>query len=137
MKIKQTVTRVLLGLGFIGSFAAVAAPALPTYADCGGVPTSIINCSAGDPSKDTSGKVENNPIWQILLIVINILTGGVGIVAVLGLIWGSIQWSTAAGNPAQVQKARTIITNVVIGIIAYIAMFSLLNFLIPGGVFNP
>ena len=137
MKIKQTVVRVLFGLGAITSLTFAA---LPAHADCGSgdrccadVSTSIIQCDGSDKN---STDVTKNPIWNILLQVIDILTGGVGIVAVLGLIWGSIRWSTAGGNPSQVQQARTIITNVVIGIIAYIAMFALLNFLIPGGIFN-
>lgn len=133
MKIKQTVTRVLLSLGVMGSFAVVAVPALPTYADCAGVATSIIQCSGSDAN---SSDVTKNPIWNILLQVINILTAGVGIVAVLGLVWGAIQWTSAGSNAAQVQKARATIMNVVIGIAAYAAMFTLLNFLIPGGLFK-
>lgn len=91
--------------------------------------STLCNSSSSDPAQKSA-------VWGILLLAINILTAGVGIAAVGGLIYGAILWSAAGGNPGQVQKARQIITNVVIGIIAYALMFSFLNFLVPGGIFN-
>ena len=75
-------------------------------------------------------------VWGLLLVAINILTAGIGIAAIGGIVYGSILYTSAGGSPEQVKKAMGIITNVVIGIIAYALMFSLLNFLIPGGLFN-
>lgn len=95
--------------------------------DCAGVDTSVIDCSQ-------SG--ESNGIWALLITVINIMTGGVGILAVAGLVYGSIMYSTAEGDPGKVSKAREIIRNVVIGLIMFAAMYALLNFIIPGGIFN-
>jgi hypothetical protein len=80
--------------------------------------------------------VEHSGVWGLLLMVINILTAGVGIVAVAGIIYGSVMYTSAGGNPENVKKARGIITNVVIGIIAYAFMFTILNFITPGGLFN-
>ncbi len=80
--------------------------------------------------------VEQSGVWGLLLMAINILTAGVGIAAVGGIIYGSIMYATAGGSPENVKKARTIITNVVIGIIAYAFMFTILNFITPGGLFN-
>jgi len=78
----------------------------------------------------------SNGVWGLLLLVINILTAGVGLAAVGGIIYGSILYTSAGGSQEQVKKAMGIITNVVIGIIAYALMFAFLNFLIPGGLFN-
>jgi hypothetical protein len=72
-----------------------------------------------------------------LILVINILTAGVGIAAIGGIVYGAVLYTTAGGSQEQVKKAISIITNVVIGIVAYALMWALLNFLIPGGVFKP
>lgn len=90
-------------------------------------------CADGKAPDST---IQNSGVWGLLLIVINILTAGVGIAAVGGIIYGSIMYTAAEGSADKVSKARAIITNVVIGLIAYALMFSLLNFIIPGGLFN-
>lgn len=98
---------------------------------CGGVETSIIKCDA-----DNSGGTRNNGLWQLLLIVVNILTAGIGIVAVGGIVYGSVLYTTAGDKADQVKQAVDIIVNVVIGLVLFALMWSLLNFIVPGGVFN-
>ncbi len=100
--------------------------------DCGGVDTAIIKCSATN-----SGDVTDNGIWALLLLVINILTTGVAVLGVAGIVYGSILYTTAEDKADQVKKATDVITNVVIGLIAFALMWSVLNFIIPGGVFKP
>jgi hypothetical protein len=70
------------------------------------------------------------------LLAINILTAGVGVAAVGGIVYGAVLYTSAGGSQEQVKKAVGIITNVVIGVVAYALMFSVLNFIIPGGLFN-
>jgi hypothetical protein len=132
MKIKQTI----LSIGLV-LFATIATP-IAVFADgsCGTaaypVQTSIITCKN---VTNTGTDPTTTAIWSLLLMAINILTAGVGVAAVGGIVYGSIMYASAGGSPDQVKKAREIITNVVIGIIAYALMYSLLNFLIPGGLF--
>ena len=95
--------------------------------------TSIIKCDNVDVTKDG---VQNTGLWSLLLTAINLLTAGVGVVAIAGIIYASILYTSAGGSQEQVKKAMGIITNVVIGIVAYALMYSGLNFLIPGGIFN-
>jgi hypothetical protein len=99
--------------------------------DCGGVETAFIKCSATN-----SGTTEDNGIWALLLIALNILTAGVGILAVGGIVYGSILYTTAEDKADQVKKATDIITNVVIGLILFAFMWAGLNFIVPGGVFQ-
>ena len=73
-------------------------------------------------------------IAGLLNIVLVVLTTGVGIAATVAFVAAGIMYSTAAGNAAQVQKAKTMIFNTVIGIIAYVFMWTILEWLIPGGV---
>lgn len=134
MKIKQTVRTLVVGAFVLISGFTVATPTAAFAADtCGGVATAIIHCD------ETGGKdatTKNTGVWGLLLLAINILTAGIGLVAIGGIVYGAVLYASAGGSPEQVKKARGIITNVVIGIVAYALMFSLLNFLIPGGVFN-
>lgn len=99
--------------------------------DCGGVKTAIIKCDA-----DNSGDLNKNGIWALLLIVLNVMTAGVGVVAVGGIVYGAVLYTTAEDKADQVKKATDIITNVVIGLVAFALMWAGLNFLIPGGVFS-
>lgn len=140
MKIKQTIKNAILGtfvfaalgVSMLTATAANAAPLLPGNKGCG-TDTAIIKCDNVNVTKDG---VENTAVFSILLTAINILTAGVGIAAIAGIVYGSILYSSAAGSAEQVKKAIGIITNVVIGVVAYALMFSVLNFLIPGGLFN-
>lgn len=100
--------------------------------DCGnGVKTSVLPCSKISDGED---KIENTPLFTFLVLVINILTAGVGIVAVGGVVYGAILYTSAGNSPDQTKKAIEIIRNVVFGIVAYAFMYSFLNFIIPGGL---
>lgn len=99
---------------------------------CGGVDTALLECG-GDKEATQLG---DTGLWQILLLVVNILTAGVGVLALGGIVYGAVLYSASGGNPETVKKARMVFTNVVIGVIAYAGMFVLLNFLVPGGVFR-
>lgn len=133
MKLKQTIKQLVVAAVLVLGTLVVAAVVTPTaQAACDGVETAVINCET-DPSKPG---VEGTGIWQVLLIAINILTAGVAIAAIAGLIYASILYTSAGGGQEQLKKAYTMFTNIVIGIIAYALMYSGLNFLIPGGLFN-
>jgi hypothetical protein len=72
----------------------------------------------------------------MLRIVLQIMTAGVGVAAVGGIVYAAVLYTSAGDAADQVKKAKTIITDVVIGLVAYALMFLLLNWLIPGGVFT-
>ena len=140
MNIKQTMRNLVLGgLLLIPAFV-VATLSQPTYAaECGGVETAIISCDQkGNPDPAASGEdaYEQTGLWGVLILVINIMTAGVGILAVAGFVYGGYLYMTSGGSPEQVKKARVVFTNVVIGVIAFGGMFTLLNFIVPGRIFN-
>lgn len=122
----------VLGIFFVFASVAVASVTPSAVsADCGGVSTSIIHCdqTGGDTPEETG-------LWGVLILTINILTVGVGVLAVAGFVYGGFLYITSGGSPEMVKKARTVFTNVVIGVIAFGLMFTLLNFVVPGGIFN-
>ena len=112
------------GLVFALPVAAETAP------QCSVLPSSI--CANTTTANDTS----SSPIIQILVWVLRILTGAIGIAAIGALVFAGILYSSAGNNTAQVTKAKTIIRDTVIGLVAYGFMFILLNWLIPGGIFG-
>ncbi len=140
MNIKQTIRNLTVGLFMVFGLTLFLAPST-TFAACApdatnccvGVETSIISCE--QPGGDNA-EVEDTGLWGILILAINILSAGVGVVALGGIVYASILYTSAGGNQEQVKKAMGMITNIVIGIVAYALMFSALNFLIPGGLFN-
>lgn len=139
--IKQTIRNASLGLFvMLGALTAVIYAAPTTAAQCGGAEqTSIIKCDQRDNSDSNGDGVidhRDSGIWGILMLAINILAAGVGVLALGGIVYGSILYTSAGGNTEQVKKAYNIFFNVGIGIVAFIGMWALLNFLIPGGAFN-
>lgn len=94
------------------------------------VETSIIG---GGTYKD-DGK--GGGVYTILLLILNVLLVGVGALAVLGITIAGIQYLTAGDNEQQVAKAKRRILEVVIGLALYAALWSILQWLIPGGVFG-
>jgi hypothetical protein len=145
MKIKQTMMTVVFAVSVVLGVAlynkpTYAAPTTPNQADqqdqassdgCGGAKTSIIKCSEG------AGKTtQDNGVWALLMLTLNIMTAGVGILAVGGIAYGAALYASSSDKPEQAKQGMTFIKNVVIGLVAYGLMYVLLNFLIPGGIFT-
>ncbi len=103
-------------LSFLISYSVYAA-------ECGGVETNIISCDSA-----------NNGIWGILSLVINIMTAGIGVLAVIGIVICGIQYTTAAGDEAKTRKAKRRMFEIVIGVAAYLILFAAFNWLSPNGV---
>jgi hypothetical protein len=118
-----------MGLMVASFFAALIFTYGAQAADCVGVQTSVVDC---DAANDTTG----SPVVAILVIVIRILTAVIGVVAVGGLVYAGILYASASGDSSQINKAKEIIRNIVIGLIAFALMAGALNWLIPGGLFS-
>jgi len=120
--------------GLLVAIASIVAPHSVAAAKCGDVKTSIDFGCDGSTNSKSGGSA--NPIFQILIIVIRFLSVGVGLAVAGGIIWGGILFVTARGNSSQTQKGVTVIVNSVIGLLLFIFMFAILNFVIPGGIFS-
>jgi hypothetical protein len=93
---------------------------------CAGEKTDFFACGA-------SG---SDAIVAVLKIIIFIVSVGVGIIAVGGIVFGAILYAGAQDNQEQIRKGITIIRSVIIGLVLYIFMVAIINFLVPGGVFS-
>ncbi len=103
-------------------------------------------CSSLDPTcTHTSGDCDEGSIENInkdnctvisyIVIITNALSALVGVVIVTMIIIGGIQYSTAGPDPSKVQAARTKITNALLALVLFVFGFSILQWLIPGGIF--
>ena len=68
----------------------------------------------------------------LLKFVIWVMTAGVGVLAVGGIVWGAILYTSSGQSQENTKKGIEIIKNVVIGLLLYVFMFAIINFLIPG-----
>lgn len=70
-------------------------------------------------------------IKVVLSAVINIMTAGIAILAVIGIVISGIQYLTASGNEEQLRKSKRRIFEIVIGLVAYVVIYALLRWLLP------
>jgi len=80
--------------------------------------------------------VGGDNIMAVLMSILNWASIGVTLAVVGGIIYGAMQYMTAGGKADQAKKGIGIIRGAVIALVLYFAMFAIVNFLIPGGLFN-
>lgn len=78
---------------------------------------------------------ENCSIVSYIVTAVRILSALVGIIVVLMITVGGIQYSSSRDNPQIAQAAKKRISNAILALVAYLFMFGLLDYLIPGGLF--
>lgn len=130
--LKQTIITTVLALTcMVGAGTLTMQPALAaqTGVKCTILPDSICK-KAGTTTNGHSA------IWYFLILILNIFTAGVGVAAVIGIIIAAILYSSAEDKADQVQKSKMMIWNIVLGLTCYLAMYALLQFIIPGGIFS-
>ena len=97
----------------------------------GCVNTSILgengcSCKNGETAKEGEG------IMNILLLIADILSIGIGILGVIGISIVGVQYLTAGGNEEKTRKAKRRMFEIILGLAAYVVIYSLLKFLLPG-----
>lgn len=126
-KILSTFTVFLMSLGLVApAFTAAPAYAIsePATFAAGGHTVILTGCES-----EENGHGEG--IKCVVLLVVNILSVLVGIVGVIGIVIVGIQYLTAGGNEEQTRKAKRRLFEIVIGLIAFVLMSALLNWLLP------
>lgn len=96
-------------------------------AQCGNAETVLIEC----------GDVGSGNIVHVLSLILDIMTMGIGILAVIGISWFGIQYLTAGSDTTKTTKAKRRMLEITIGIVGYLAIFSTSKWLMPSGVTNP
>ena len=72
-------------------------------------------------------------VFTILNTVVDIMSIGIGILAIIGITIVGIKYLTAGGNEEQTRKAKHRMLQIVIGLVVYAALYAGIQFLLPGG----
>lgn len=76
-----------------------------------------------------------NPIVDIAFALFRFLSAGVGLVVVGSIVLAGIQYTASRGDPQATGAAIKRISNSLIGLLIYVFLFAIANFLVPGGMF--
>jgi len=91
------------------------------------------SASTGCPDVATPGLkldcTQKNPIYALLQFIINWAIRLLGALAVLAVIISGIQYIVSQGNPDGIKKAKSRLTNAIVGLILLSLMFVILHFL--------
>jgi hypothetical protein len=71
---------------------------------------------------------------DLINTVIKFFSAIVGLAVVGGIMYGGFLYATANGSSSKTQQGIAVIVNAVIGLLVYIFLFALTNFLVPGGI---
>ncbi len=85
----------------------------------------------GKTKHGTCDDGKGGTIKDVLQLVVEIMSIGIGILGVLGITIVGIQYLTAGGSEEKTRKAKRRMLEIVIGIIAYVLFTAFLSFLIP------
>lgn len=127
MKFKQTLLSLGVAVSLFGG-SIVAAPTANAL-ECTVLPDFI--CGAAEEET-----LESSGTWLLLIFIINILSAGVGLVAVAMIAYAAFKYTTAQSDEGQTKEAKEMIRNVAIGITVYALMWAGIQWLVPGGVFS-
>lgn len=75
---------------------------------------------------------DNRDLMSVLNIVINVIVGAVGIVAVMMMVIGGITMATSQGDTSKVSKGKNTLIYGIAGLIVAILAFAIVNFVLKG-----
>lgn len=105
----------------------------PVLAEGGGS-SSVCSQNVPDAVKEAAGcsGVGGDQFTNVIQNILYTIIGVLGIVAVIYIIIGGINYMTSSGEPGKVKKARDTILYAVIGLIVCVLAFAIVNFVING-----
>lgn len=116
-----------------GASVLLAPPVGAAELQCAVLPSKFCQAATQAPSERSTSK--NSAVFMVLEWVLGIMTAGVGVAAIAAFVYAGIMYSSADGRAEQVKKAKDIMLQTVIGLVAFAIMALALQYLIPGGVF--
>lgn len=118
-KLIMAVIAVIMG-GFMMAMPAIVGNTAFAEEHCAS--TAILDgCDSGN----------GDSVRNTLLLVVNILSVAIGILAAIGVAIVGIQYLTAGGNEEKLRKSKRRMFEIVIGIAVYVLIYALLVWLVP------
>lgn len=72
----------------------------------------------------------SNNLMATVNTIINVIIGVIGFVAVVVIILGGVQYTTSAGDPGKVKKAKDTILYGIIGLVVALLAYAIVNFVL-------
>lgn len=120
----SAIAAVLMVLGLSG--VATMSPAYALVCADGKTPVnSLTECPEWNNSQ-----LSQKGLMDTLQVVINVIVGVIGFVAVLMIIMGGISFATSQGDSSKVAKARNTILYGVVGLVVALLAFAIVNFVL-------
>lgn len=107
---------------------AVEAPAAPTIPPSEDPALDYKNSPCSSPTNCNLIKRYVNPILNYFLAPLAILA------VIVGIIWGGIEYSMSSGDPQKAAQAKDRIRKALIGLVAFILLYSLIRWLFPQSI---
>lgn len=76
------------------------------------------------------GSSNQNDLMTQANTIINVVIGVIGFVAVAFIIFGGVQYTTSAGDPGKVKKAKDTILYGIIGLVVSMLAYAIVNFVL-------
>jgi hypothetical protein len=73
-------------------------------------------------------------LFNVINDVINTLAAAIGVIVAISLGIGGQQYGSSGGDPSKVTAAKNRIRNSILALVAFMFLYTFLNFLIPGGL---
>ncbi|MDO4967312.1 MAG: pilin [Candidatus Saccharibacteria bacterium] len=132
MKISNKIKTVAAGSASViaAGLNAGAANAAVVYCPDGKASTTgdLSGCTTGN--KGVNASQNKNDLMSTLTTIINVIIGVIGFVAVIVIILGGVQYTTSAGDPGKVKKAKDTILYGIIGLVVALLAFAIVNFVL-------
>ena len=123
--ILNVVAAVLMVFG-LASVASISPAHALTCADGTDAGQDITSC----PEWNNSQLAKQDNLMGTLQVVVNVIVGVIGFVAVIMMIMGGISFVTSQGDASKVAKARNTILYGVVGLIVALLAFAIVNFVL-------
>ena len=85
---------------------------------------------AGCDGLNGTDSSNTNDLMKQVNNIINVVIGVIGFVAVAFIIFGGIQYTTSAGDPGKVKKAKDTILYGIIGLVVAMLAYAIVNFVL-------
>lgn len=121
----SAIAAVLMVLGLSG-----VATMSPAYADTPCADGTTSSTGLAGCSEWNGSNLKKDDLMNTLQVVINVVIGVIGFIAVVMMIMGGISFATSQGDSSKVAKARNTILYGVIGLIVALLAYAIVNFVL-------
>ena len=125
MKKKLLIVMLLCGVCCLGAVSPVMAEEAWKENICS-------DSNVSDEYKREIGCDNTKKAEGVAVGIINAVTGVVGVIAVLMIVIGGINYATSSGDPGKTKKAKDTILYSAIGLVVALMAFALVNFVLAG-----